>query len=259
MEIQSRGVNIHYELSGSGKKRVVLLHGWGCEIKLMKPVADFLSQDMTVLTIDFPAHGRSGRPPEPWGVPDFAACTLELLRKLDFLPCSVIAHSFGGRVTIELASGDETLFEKIILTGSAGLRGKPTEEGKKRAEEYKKLKNIAETAKKLKIFGRLPDMMQDKLREKYGSRDYNALDEEMRKTFVKVINHDQEALLSRIRQPVLLIWGDRDTETPLWMGQKMETEIPDAGLAVLEGGTHFAYLEHLARFNKIAHVFLMEE
>lgn len=259
MEIQSRGVNIHYELSGSGNKRVVLLHGWGCEVKLMKPVADFLAQDMTVLTIDFPAHGQSGRPPEPWGVPEFAACTLELLKKLDFLPCSVIAHSFGGRVTIELASQDETLFEKLILTGSAGLRSKPTEEGRKRAEEYRKLKSIAEAARKLKIFGKLPDMMQDKLRQKYGSRDYNALDEEMRKTFVKVINHDQEALLEKIKQPTLLIWGDKDTETPLWMGQKMEKNIPDAGLVVLEGGTHFAYLEQLQRFNKIAHVFLMEE
>lgn len=259
MEIQSRGVKIHYELSGSGNKRVVLLHGWGCEVKLMKPVADFLAQDMTVLTIDFPAHGQSGRPPEPWGVPEFAACTLELLKKLDFLPCSVIAHSFGGRVTIELASQDDALFEKIILTGSAGLRSKPTEEGRKRAKEYKKLKSIAETAQKLRIFGKLPDMMQDKLRQKYGSRDYNALDEEMRKTFVKVINHDQEALLEKIKQPTLLIWGDKDTETPLWMGQKMEKSIPDAGLVVLEGGTHFAYLEQLQRFNKIAHVFLMEE
>lgn len=258
MEILSHGVNIHYELTGSGKKRVVLLHGWGCETKLMKPVADFLQQDMTVLNIDFPAHGQSGRPPEPWGVPEFAACTLELLQKLDFLPCSVIAHSFGGRVTIELASTDPALFEKIILTGSAGLRSQPTEEGKKRAEEYKKLKNLAETAKKMKIFGSLPDKMQDKLRQKYGSKDYNALDEEMRKTFVKVINHDQTELLPKIKQPTLLVWGDKDTETPLWMGQKMEKDIQDAGLVVFEGGTHFAYLEQVQRFNKIAHVFLME-
>lgn len=259
MDMTVHGVNVHYELFGKGAKRVVLLHGWGCEIKLMKPVADFLSEDMNVLAIDFPAHGTSTRPPEPWGVPEYAACTLELLRKLDFLPCSVIAHSFGGRVTIELASQDHTLFEKIILTGSAGLRPKQTEEGKKRAAEYKKLKGIAEGAKKLKIFGRLPDLMQDKLREKYGSRDYNALDEDMRKTFVKVINHDQEGMLPAIKQPTLLVWGDKDTETPLWMGQRMEELIPDAGLAVFEGGTHYAYLEQLQRFNKVAHVFLMEE
>ena len=98
---------------------------------------------------------------------------------------------------------------------------------------------------------------EEKLRQKYGSRDYNALDEEMRKTFVKVIQLDLADCLPLIRQPVLLIWGDRDTETPLWMGQKMEREIPDAGLVILEGGSHFAYLEQAPRFNAIVRTFLL--
>ena len=42
MEMLAGGVTIHYELAGSGSKRVVLLHGWGCDTSLMKPVADFL-------------------------------------------------------------------------------------------------------------------------------------------------------------------------------------------------------------------------
>lgn len=259
MDMTVHGVNIHYEINGNGSRRVVLLHGWGCEIKLMKPVADFLSQDMTVLTIDFPAHGKSGRPPEPWGVPEYAACTLELLRQLNFLPCSVIAHSFGGRVTIELASGDETLFEKLILTGAAGIKPQSSGNASKRTQTYKKLKALVETSRKMKIFGKLPDRWQEMLIQKYGSKDYAALDPEMRKSFVKIVNYDQTGLLSSIRQPTLLIWGDKDTETPLWMGRKMEKEIPDAALIPLAGGTHFAYLEQVQRFNKIAHVFLMEE
>ncbi|MGN0777686.1 MAG: alpha/beta fold hydrolase [Aristaeellaceae bacterium] len=259
MEVQAKGVKVHCEQYGTGGKRVVLLHGWGCDGKLMKPVADFLSQEMTVLSIDFPAHGESGRPPEPWGVPDFAACTLEVLRKLDFLPCSVIAHSFGGRITIELASQDDTLFEKLILTGSAGLKPRQSEEGRKRSEEYRRRRAWWEKLKKLRVLGRLPDRMLERLRNRYGSRDYLALDEEMRKTFVKVVNHDQSAMLASIRQPTLLIWGDKDTETPLWMGQQMERDIPDAGLVIFEGGTHFAYLEQVQRFNRVAQVFLTSE
>jgi len=105
----------------------------------------------------------------------------------------------------------------------------------------------------------LPDKLEEKLRQKYGSRDYNALDEEMRKTFVKVISLDLTDRLPLIEQPTLLLWGDKDTETPLWMGQKMEKLIPDAGLVVLEGGTHFAYLEQVQRFNAIARHFLLED
>ena len=39
----------------------------------------------------------------------------------------------------------------------------------------------------------------------------------------------------------------------------MEELIPDAGLVVFEGGTHFAYLEQNARFNTITHHFFVEE
>lgn len=253
------GTTIHYEEQGKQGRRVVLLHGWGCDLKLMKPVADALQESMRVLSIDFPGHGESGRPPEPWGVPEYAHAIRTLLERLNFLPCSVIAHSFGGRITIQLASEDAALFEKIVLTGAAGIRPPQTEEGRKRSEEYRHLKKIAEGLKRAKIFGRLPDRMEERLRQKYGSRDYNALDAEMRKTFVKVISQDLSDRLPLIQQPTLLLWGDHDTETPLWMGQQMEKQIPDAGLVVLEGGTHFAYLEQAQRFCTIVRHFLMEE
>ena len=101
--------------------------------------------------------------------------------------------------------------------------------------------------------------MEARLRQKYGSRDYNALDEEMRKTFVKVINQDLSALYPQITQSTLLIWGDADQETPIWMAEEMEKMIPDAGLVILEGGSHFAYLEQIQRFNSIVSFFLKED
>ena len=258
MDMQISGVNIHYELSGSGEKRVVLLHGWGCSTELMKPVADALSADMTVLSVDFPAHGKSAQPPEPWGVPEFAACLKALLAQLNFLPCSVIAHSFGGRVTIELASAEPELFDRIILTGAAGIRRQADGKAGKRTTTYKRLKALVEFARKCRIFGKLPDLWQEALVQRYGSKDYAALSPEMRKTFVKVVNYDQSGKLTAIRNSTLLVWGDKDTETPLWMGQQMERDIPDSALIVLDGGTHFAYLEHAARFNAIARSFLVE-
>lgn len=259
MEIECSGTAIHYELAGNGARRVVLLHGWGCDTTLMKPVADELAKDMTVLSLDFPGHGRSGRPPEPWGVPEYAAATRTLLEKLDFLPCSVIAHSFGGRVAVYLASQDRSLFTKLILTGAAGIRKPQTEEGRRRSAQYQQLKKLNQALRGMRIFGKLPDLMEDKLRQKYGSADYNALDAEMRQTFVKVVNLDLSDRLPLIAQPTLLIWGEKDDATPLWMGQQMERDIPDAGLVVFEGGTHFAYLEQVTRFNAVAHHFLITD
>ena len=247
---------VHYRLEGSGQNKVVLLHGWGCDMKLMEPVSAALVQTHQVLLVDFPGHGASGRPPEPWGVPEYAACLKELLNRLGFYPCSVIAHSFGCRVTAWLAAEEPDLFDRIVFTGAAGIKPKQSEAAQKRSAEYKRLKKHCERIRCIPFLRPAADMLEKKLREKYGSRDYNALDDEMKKTFVKVVNLDLSGLYEKIRASTLLIWGDSDTETPLWMVKEMEKRIPDAGHVVFEGGTHFAYLEQLQRFNTIVRQFL---
>lgn len=251
-----KNTEIHYRLEGNGENRVVLLHGWGCDMKMMAPVAEALMKTHRVLLVDFPGHGESGRPPEPWGVPEYAACLKELLKRLGFFPCSVIAHSFGCRITAWLAAEEPQLFDRIVFTGAAGIRPKQTEAAQKRSAEYKKLKSQCERLRHIPFLRAAADKIEEKLREKYGSRDYNALDDEMKKTFVKVINLDLTDLYEKFNASTLLIWGDSDTETPLWMGKEMEKRIPDAGLVVFEGGTHFAYLEQLQRFNTIVCQFL---
>ena len=256
MKEKINGTEIAYRIEGEGENRVLLLHGWGCDMKLMQPVADALKTDHRTLAVDFPGHGESGRPPEPWGVPEYAACLRELLERLSFLPCSVIAHSFGARVAAWLEAEEPGIFHRIVFTGGAGIRPKPSEESKARTARYKKLKGYCETAKKIPLLGRAAENMEEKLRQKYGSRDYNALDAEMRQTFVKVVNQDLTDVYSRFHASTLLIWGDADTETPLWMAKEMEQRIPDAGLVILEGGTHFAYLEQIGRFNVIVRQFL---
>jgi len=260
MTTQARGTEVYWEQVGSGNTEILLLHGWGCDAELMRPVAEKLKDCARITMIDFPGNGkRSGRPPEPWGVPEYAECLTELMDRIQVGKCHVIAHSFGGRVAAWIAAREPERFRRIILTGAAGIPGRPTEEGRKRAEKYQRIKRMNEALRKTGVLAPLADSLQKKAREKYGSRDYNALDDEMKKTFVKIVNQDLTPLYEQICSSVLLIWGTEDTETPLWMGQEMEKRIPDAGLVVLEGGTHFAYLEQLDRFCLIARQFLTEE
>ena len=252
------GTEICYRIEGEGQNRVLLLHGWGCDMKMMQPVADALKKDHKTMMIDFPGHGESGRPPEPWGVPEYAACVLEMIRRFSFAPCSVVAHSFGCRVSAWIEAENPGVFNRIVFTGAAGIRPKPNEEAQKRAARYRKLKAYCNSAGRIPMLRKAASGLEERLRQKYGSRDYNALDEEMRKTFVKVINQDLTELYDRFHASTLLIWGDADTETPLWMGREMEKRIPDAGLVILEGGSHFAYLEQLPRFITIIREFLKE-
>ena len=255
MFITAKGVNIYYEQSGVGKD-VLLLHGWGCSAKHFAQIFQDLARDYRVTVIDFPAHGQSGRPPEPWGVPDFAACVKDLMEQLDIAPCDIIAHSFGGRVALWLAANEPHLVNRLVITGGAGIKKPQTEEAKKRSEEYKKKKEKLLGLTKLPLVGGMAQKSLKALQEKYGSADYNALDDEMKKTFVKVISEDLSPLLPKIQASTLLIWGENDTETPLWMGQKMEREIKDAGLVIFENDDHFAYLRQWPRFVAVVRAFL---
>ncbi len=258
MNTEIGGVSQFYVRSGTSGSKVLLLHGWGCDGSLMNGIALALREDHELLIPDFPGHGKSGNPPEPWGVPEYAENLVQLLRETDFIPCDVIAHSFGCRVATWIATAYPEIFRKIVFTGAAGIRPKPSEAAQKRSEQYRKLKGIAEKIGKIPMMGSTADHMMDKLRKKYGSRDYNALDEEMRKTFVKVIQLDLSEKYEQMKQSTLLIWGDADTETPVWMAREMEKKIPDCGLVLLEGGSHFAFLEQAERFNRIVRFFLTE-
>ena len=256
MFLTSRGVKIHYEQMGTAGKNVLLLHGWGCSVQHFSQIAGELQKDYRVTVIDFPAHGQSDRPPEPWGVPEFAECVKGLMEQLRLSPCDVIAHSFGGRVALYLAATWPEIVNRLVITGGAGIKKPQTEEQKKRSEAYQKKKQSLMGLTKLPLVGGMAQKSLKALQQKYGSPDYLALDDEMKKTFVKVISQDLSPLLPKIRASTLLVWGENDTETPLWMGRKMEQEIPDAGLVLFEGDDHFAYLRQWPRFTAVVRAFL---
>ncbi len=253
------GCEWHYEIKdGSDREAVLFLHGWGCTGDIFAPVMNGLKQ-YTLITLDFPGHGASQHPPVPWGVSDYAQGVLELLDSLGIKKCSVIAHSFGGRVALWIAAHHPERIRKMILCGSAGLRSKPDPAQQKKAAGYQRKKQLVQRLGRVPGLSGAAEKLMDALRNRYGSADYKALSPDMRETFVRIISEDLAPLLPDIKAPTLLIWGENDTETPLWMGRQMEKEIPDAGLVVFEGADHFAFLNQCGRFLTIAGVFLKDE
>ncbi|GHV25839.1 alpha/beta hydrolase [Clostridia bacterium] len=258
MRLHSMGVEINYEQYGSAGPNVLLLHGWGCSVALWKPIAERLSGSMRVTAVDFPAHGESGRMSEPWDAKAFADQIVDIIHQLGLEGCTVIGHSHGGRVALSLAIDHPRLIDKLIITCGAGVKPKKTFKREMRSRSYKIMRGILSALETTRLFGKLPEYGKEALRQKFGSKDYNALDAEMRKTFVLLVSGDITDELPRVSQPTLLIWGERDTETPLWMGKLMEEKIPDAGLVVFEDAGHFAYLEQPDRFSAIASQFILD-
>ena len=67
---------------------------------------------------------------------------------------------------------------------------------------------------------------------------------------------DQDAALSEIRAPTLLIAGEKDPVAPPRVMQRMADAIPDARFEVLEGSGHLAHMERPSAVNRLLGDFL---
>lgn len=253
MFFEYKGVKVNYSVFGEGKP-LLLLHGWMACIEAMAPIYRFFEKDRKVIVIDFPGQGgKSDALNDIWGVPEYAEMVHKFMQELNIEGADVMGHSFGGRVTIYLASKYKNLFDKIVLVDSAGIKPKMTLGKACKIYSYKFMKNM------MKLF-LTKEKFEEKikvLREKRGSSDYAKLESNiMRETFKRVINLDLTSNLKGISRPTLLMWGANDTDTPLYMAQIMEKKIPDCGLVVLEGAGHFSYLDSTNQFLNVTQNFL---
>lgn len=253
MKIIIENITMHYEQEGEGKD-VLLLHGWGANAQTMRPILDALKDEFRVTAIDFPGFGKSSEPPDSFGVPEFTEMIYKFIRQLGLKKPNIICHSFGGRVCILLSAEHPEIVDKIVFTNSAGIRKKRTLKYYCKVYSYKISKRVAKV-KIIKFLLHLAGFDIDKSVKNAGSKDYKALSGAMKKIFVRVVNQDLKGYLRHIKSPSLLIWGENDNETPVYFGEIMEKEIPDAGLVVLKGAGHYSYLDNLPKYIKIVRTF----
>lgn len=249
-------IRINYEQKGKGDL-IVLLHGWGSNIKLFANLIDLLSKKYTVVAMDMPGFGESEEPPAAWCVDDYVDFVIDFLKDYDNRNIMFLGHSFGGRVIIKLNSRTNLPFKisKVILVDSAGILPPKSNKKSFRTYYYKAGKAFLSTGLMQKI---APDALEN-FRKKMGSADYAAASPLMRQVLVKVVNEDLEPLIPNIKCPTLLVWGVNDTATPLSDGEKMEKLIADSGLVKLENAGHYSFLEQQFTFNRVMCSFLKIE
>lgn len=241
MKININNVNVNYIQYGEGKD-VLLLHGWGQNIQMMRPIGDNLCSNHRITIIDFPGFGESDEPSTPWTIDDYSLLIENLVKALNIRKPIVMGHSFGGRVAIRFSANNP--IEKLVLFGSPCIR------------ENKKLPLSTRILKKIKTLPGM-DKLGEEMKKYIGSRDYKAASPIMRQTLVNVINEDLSSYARKIEEPTLLIWGEVDTEAPVDDARELEKIMIDAALIILPG-THYAYLENLGQVINILNSFLKE-
>ena len=232
------GVSISYSLTGKGKVNV-FLHGWGQNGEAFNKIANQMPK-FKWLKIDFPPFGESGYV-EDWSVFTYANMVISLCEHLKIKKCNLICHSFGGRVGILISSLRPELVHKLVLISSAGM--KPKRGIKYYASVYK--------FKLLKFLGFMP--------QNVGSKDYQALPDQMKKMFVGIINTFLEDYCSLIQAKTLIIFGKNDDITPVYMAKRLKKLIAGSQLEIIDHAGHFCYEERPLKIIEMISRFLREE
>lgn len=204
------------------------MHGWGGDKSSLKAIADSLKGEFRVTLVDFYGFGDTPHPARPLKLEDFALSIVELIQFYKMSGVILVGHSFGGRVALLLSARWGYLIDKLILIDGAGLRPR-------RKPSYYIKKTIYKIKKRLHF-----DVSV------YGSADYKALTGEKKRTFVNVVNFHLDRYLKYVTLPVLLIWGRKDKETPLYMANKLHKRLSDSKLYVLNNAGHYSYLDSKA-------------
>ena len=108
------GVDVNYIDYGSGDDTLVLLHGWGQNIAMMRPIGDKLQKSCRVIIIDLPGHGESSQPDEVLSIYDFASTNSIKSLYLVFKLLSIKILLFSRTIVLKYAKG--VCLERIHLS-----------------------------------------------------------------------------------------------------------------------------------------------
>lgn len=250
----SSGTQVHYRESGNPNGApILLMHGWGCNMSTVASIEKILARGMRVINVDLPGFGQSPEPHAVWGVNDYTNAMEELLDKLGIAEPSLIGHSFGGRISILMASRRK--IHKVILVDAAGVKPSRSLKWYFKVYSYKLAKKLYPI-----ILGKKKaEQRIEVARKKRASADYEQASPIMRCILSKCVNEDLCDAMPHIKAPTLLIWGENDTATPLSDAKKMEKLIPDSGLVSFPGCGHYSFLDNPGGFKAVLESFLSKE
>ena len=241
----SKEVSETVELEGvsfiqKGKGRdLVFLHGYLSSKEAFAAQIAYFSKFYRVTALDFIGQGASAPLQTPFSVEDYAIWTEQVFTLLGIRNPSVIAHSFGCRVLIKMAKRGRQGFDKLILTGPAGVILPRGLRYRCRVGAYRLVKKFAP---------RFADTH-------FGSREYKTLSPIMRESYKKIVNEDLRADAAQIHNPICIIEGRSDRTTPMRAAKAYLAVMQNARLQRMEGG-HFAFAENPLVFNLLVEEFL---
>ncbi|MFC4323449.1 alpha/beta fold hydrolase [Litchfieldia salsa] len=242
------GINIHYEYykNSSDKPTLVLIHGFLSSTFSFRRLIPLLADHFSVIAIDFPPFGKSGKSKTfTYSYHNIAKTFLLFLKELNIKNVILVGHSMGGQLSLQMAKQHPTIVDKIILLCSSAY-SKPV----KKSIIYSSYLPFFHHYVKFWLARR--GVINNLLNVVYNK---SLIDEEMIKGYsspftnneifvglTKFIRDREEELssteLKRIATPCLLIWGKHDKVVPVHIGKRLHNDLPNSRFVVFDETGH---------------------
>ena len=274
-QVQLYGRRIAYRGGGSGPP-LLLIHGITSNSATWDKVLPALATQHTVIAPDLLGHGKSDKGRDDYSPAAHANTLRDLLDSLGHDRVTVVGHSLGGGVAMQLGYQYPERIDRLVLVAPGGfgpevnlllrLASLPGSGG---ALALAAWRPFVEAGTWLtQQLGRL-GMHGGTDLEEIG-RAYSLLaDSASRSAFLHTLRSvidlhgqrpsalDRTEVMSRV--PTLIVWGDRDRILPAAHGDRIHRLVPNTYLADFQGAGHFPHRDDPARFVHVVEEFLARE
>ena len=242
----SDGGEFAYVEQGSGKARLLFVHGWQADRTVWNGIVAELGPGTRSVAVDLRGSGASSDAGGPYNLEWFAADLRELVEALGIGPLVVVGHSMGATVALRLAVDAPELVSGLILiapvpAGGAGFSPKGADYLRATAG------NPVAARKWLSaMFSGEPDAgVVDRLCDAAGKAPRDAALE----SFESWANADFADATSAISAPAVVVAPERDN--PEMYQRKVAALLPNARFVELPDCGHYAYCGAAGRDRRV--------
>jgi pimeloyl-ACP methyl ester carboxylesterase len=123
--LQKDGVALAYEDSNTDMPHMVLVHGCGLDHSSLTRQTEFFSKSHRVISVDLRGHGKSDAPHQDYAMAAFADDLAWLCTEVALVKPTVVGHSMGGNVVLELAARYPGLLSSLVMIDSVASTTSP--------------------------------------------------------------------------------------------------------------------------------------
>ncbi len=246
-KVKSDGMFQYIETGGDGEV-LMLLHGLFGALSNFTDLIDYFSKRYNVVVPILPIYTL---PREEAGLGGLLEFTKRFVEFKEFRSMHVLGNSLGGHIAQLYALDVPNKVKSLCLTGSSGLFESGMGDGYPRRGDYDYIR--AKTEVTFYNPAIATKELVDEVFETVNDRNkaFNIV-----LTARSALQHNIEDQITKINCPTLLVWGNQDTITPPFVGEKFKELIPNAELHFIDKCGHAPMMEVPNEFNEILETFL---